>query len=86
MVGKHGHRNKRVSWNAGSGGGLVASFRKYLRPSLYVIPAKLVLRESGGAGIYSASLPEFAAYKLESRFRGNDVSLVRNEGSDDATT
>ena len=44
---------------------VVASFGQHLRPSPHVIPAK--------AGIHSASLPEFAAYRLDSRFRGNDV-------------
>jgi hypothetical protein len=55
----------------------VAPFGQYLRPSLYVIPAK--------AGIHSASLPEFGACKLDSRFRGNDTWLVRNAGPNDAT-
>ena len=56
---------------------VVASFGQYPRPSRHVIPAK--------AGIHSATLREFAAYKLDSRFRGNDVSVVGNEGSNDAT-
>jgi len=44
---------------------IVASFERYVGPSLHVIPAK--------AGIHSASLQERAAYELDSRLRGNDL-------------
>jgi hypothetical protein len=37
-----------------------------------VIPAKLVLREGGGAGIHVASPRKWPVYGLDSRFRGND--------------
>ena len=48
------------------------------RRSLHVIPAK--------AGIQSRNLQECGGYELDSRFRGNDVGLVREAGSKAATT
>jgi len=37
-----------------------------------VIPAKLVLRGGGGAGIHSANLWKCAIDRMDSRFRAND--------------
>ena len=59
-------------------GGVVESFEWYGKSKPHVIPAK--------AGIHPANLWRCAFYRLDSRFRGNDVWFDMNPRPNDATT
>ena len=58
--------------------GVVVSFEWYGKSKPHVIPAK--------AGIHPANLWRCAVYRLDSRFRGNDVWFDMDPRPNDTTT